>query len=113
MSDQAGKVKVVKATPSGIPTADGIYAGNTLSDDQLRGTFVNPHMTDWPVPGTLTWETHETVAKTKEYNWIFTPDSTVEKNYKTALGSVYVVVSPKEPTKVIPTISWITRTWAI
>ncbi len=102
MSDQAGKVKVVKATPSGIPTADGIYKGNTLSDDQLRGTFVNPHMTEWPVPGTLTWETHQTVTETKEYNWIFTPDPTVEKNYKTAHGSVYVIVSQKEPTKVIP-----------
>ena len=94
-----GTVKVIKATPSGAPSATGVKVGQTLADSSLSGTFTNPY-TDAAVEGTLEWkDSKETVLNTEgtfQHNWKFTPANAA--NYEVAQGKTDVVVSEKTAT---------------
>lgn len=97
-------VKVNKAEPTGVVTASPVTTGQKLSKSALSGTFTNPAVSEWIVPGTLAWsDNDDELSVSGSHNWTFTPDSSVESNYTTATGTADVVVRDFEhSTQVAP-----------
>lgn len=104
LADDAGKVIVTQAKPTGVVTASPVTNGQNLSDSALSGTFKNPHKLEWIVPGTLTWNDSDTaLTASGQHNWKFTPSDDVKNNYEEVTGTTYVVVNEyKNSTQVTP-----------
>ncbi|MBR2896195.1 MAG: S-layer homology domain-containing protein [Oscillospiraceae bacterium] len=83
-------ITITKATPTGKPTCTEITrAGQTLGDSELKAD-------GFSVPGRVEWKlSSDTIAVANvEYEWVFTPEDSI--NYTTLTGSLtpYVVTDP-------------------
>jgi len=95
-------IKVIRMSlPKTIPVqntavvATMVYAGQTLANSNLSGTFKVSASDATPVPGTLEWVDPTSVVNTSgQFAWRFSPTDTAK--FSPVSGTVTVTVAPSE-----------------